>query len=75
VTKIGNYVRRRKECVSKLNEVKREFSRRAHQINLQTQGEISRWLSSLKRKVVWEKTQFTVIEYSEALYQEGIKLV
>jgi uncharacterized protein with PIN domain len=68
-------VSRCKECVSELSGVRREAARRAHQINLQTQGEISRWLSSLERKTVWGEAQFRVTEHSEILFQEGIELV
>jgi hypothetical protein len=68
-------VSRHKECMSELSGVRREVSRRAHQINLQTQGEISRWLSTLERKTVWGEAQFRVTEHSEILCQEGIELV
>jgi hypothetical protein len=61
--------------VSEINGVRREVSRRAYQINLQTQGEISRWLSSLKRKTVWRITQSRFTEHSGILCQEGIELV
>ena len=61
--------------MSELSGVRREAAKRAHRVNLQTQGEISRWLSPLKRKTVWEKAQFKVTEHSEILYQESIELV
>jgi hypothetical protein len=61
--------------VSELSGVRREVSRRAHQINSQTQGEISRWLSSLKRNTVWREAQSRVTEHSGILCQEGIELV
>jgi hypothetical protein len=63
-----------KECVSKLNGVRIEAVRREHKINLQTQGEISRWLSLLKRKTVWREAQSRVIEHSIKLFQEGIEI-
>jgi endonuclease III len=68
-------VSRRKECVFEISGVRREVARRAYQVNSQTQGEISRWLSTLERKTMWEEAQFSVIEYSKTLCQEGIELV
>jgi hypothetical protein len=53
--------------VSELSGVRREAARRAHQIYVQTQGEISRRLSPLKIKTVWREAQFRVIEYSGIL--------
>jgi hypothetical protein len=47
-------VSQRKECVSELSGFIREAAKRVHQVNSQTQGEISRWLSTLERKTVWE---------------------
>jgi hypothetical protein len=70
-----NTVSQCKECVFELSEVRREASRRAHQNNSQTREEISRWLSSLERKTMWEETQCRVTEYSVTLYQEGIEKV
>jgi hypothetical protein len=61
--------------VSEFSGVRREAARRAHQINSQTQGEISRWLSALEGKTMWEETQLRVTEHSEILFQEGIELV
>jgi hypothetical protein len=61
--------------MSELNGVRREVSRRAYQVNSQTQGEISRRLSSLKRKTVWGEMQFRVTKHSRILSQEGIELV
>jgi hypothetical protein len=61
--------------VSELSGVRREDARRVHQVNSQTRGEISSWLSTLERKTVWEEAQFRVIEHSETLFQEGIELV
>jgi hypothetical protein len=75
VIELENSISRCKECVSKLSGVRREFVRRAHQINLQTQGEISRRSSSLKRKTMWGEAQFRVTEHSGTLFQEGIKLL
>jgi hypothetical protein len=75
MTDIGNYVSQSKDCVSDLSGLRREVSKRAHQINLQTQGEISRRWSSLKGKTVWEKAQSKVTKHSGILFQEGIKLV
>jgi hypothetical protein len=75
MTERGNFVSQCKECVYELNGFIREASRRAYQINSQIHGEISRWLSTLERKTVWEKAQFRVIEYSKKLCQEGIELV
>jgi hypothetical protein len=66
---------RHKECVSELSGVRREASRRAHQSNSQTREEISRWLGTLEIKTMQRKTQSKVIEHSEVLFQEGIKLV
>jgi len=63
-----------KECVSKLNGVRIEAVRREHKINLQTQGEISRWLSLLKRKTVWREAHPRFTEHSGILCQEGIEL-
>jgi hypothetical protein len=60
--------------VSKLSRVRREFARRAHKI-LQTQGKISWWLSSLKRKTVWREAQSRVTEHFGILCQKGIELV
>jgi hypothetical protein len=53
--------------VFELYGVRREASRRAHQVNLQTYGEISRWLSTLGINNVWEEVQFRVTEHSETL--------
>jgi hypothetical protein len=70
----GNSVSQHKECISELSGVRREVARRAHQIYLQTQGEISRWLSPLKIKTVWREAQSRVTEHSGILCQEGIEL-
>jgi hypothetical protein len=40
-----------------LNGVRRETARRAHQVNSQIREEISRWLSTLERKNVWEEAK------------------
>jgi hypothetical protein len=61
--------------MSELIRVRREVVRRAHQDNSQTRKGISRLLNTLERKVVWEKAQRRVTEYSVRLCQEGIKLV
>jgi hypothetical protein len=71
----GNSLSRHKECVSELSVVRREIARRAYQVNSQAQGEISRWLSTLERNTMREKTQLRVTEHSETLCQEGINLV
>jgi hypothetical protein len=70
----GNFVIQCKECGSELSGVRREAARRAHQINLQTQGEISRWLSPLKIKTLWREAQLRVTEHSGIFFQEGIEL-
>jgi hypothetical protein len=75
MTESGNSISQRKDCVSECSGVKREDARREHPINSQTQGEISRWLSTLERKTVWNKAQFKVTEHSKILFQEGIEIV
>jgi hypothetical protein len=60
-------VSRSKECVSELIRVRREVARREHQDNSQTHSGISRLLNTLGRKVVWEKAQHRVVEYSVRL--------
>jgi hypothetical protein len=75
MTEIGNFVSQGKECVPELSGVRREVSKRAHQVNLHTHGENSRRLSSLKRKTVWGEAQSRFTEQSGILYQEGIELV
>jgi len=47
----GNYVSRRKECVSELFRFRGERARRAPQNNSQTQGRISRLLNTLKESL------------------------
>jgi hypothetical protein len=47
---------------------------RARQISLQTQVEISRLLSPLKIKIVWQETHHTVTEDSGILCQEAIEI-
>jgi hypothetical protein len=74
VTEIRDSVIRHKQCVSELSGVRRKVARRAHQIYLQTQGEISRQLSPLKIKTVWREAQSRVTEYSGILCHEGIDL-
>jgi hypothetical protein len=73
MVEIGNSVSRRKECVFELSGVRREVARRAHQINLQTRREISRWLRPLKINTVWREAQCRFTEHSGILCQEGIK--
>jgi hypothetical protein len=58
-----------------LGGFRREVARRARQVYLQTQGEISGRLSPLKIKTVWRETQHRVTEDSGILCQEGIELV
>jgi hypothetical protein len=54
--------------MSELNGVRRETVRREYWVNSQTQGEISRWLSTFERKTEWEEAQFRVTENSKTLY-------
>jgi hypothetical protein len=68
MTEQGNSISRCKECVSGFCGFRREVSRREHQINSHTQGEISRWLRALEGNTVWEETQLIVTEHSEILW-------
>jgi hypothetical protein len=61
--------------VSELSGVRRKDARRAHQDNSQTLEEISRWLSTLERKIMWKEKQCRVDEHSITLCQEGIEQV
>jgi hypothetical protein len=67
VTELENSVIKCKEWVSEPSGVRREVSRRACQIYLQTQGEISRLLSPLKIKTRWREAWPRVTEYSRIL--------
>jgi hypothetical protein len=74
VTELENSVSQCNACIFELDGIRREVSRRTHQINLQTQGDISRWLSPLKIKTVWREAQLKVTEHSRILCQEGLEL-
>jgi hypothetical protein len=54
--------------MSELSGVRREASRRVHEVNSYNLGEISRCLSTLEGKTVLGEAQFIVTEHFEILF-------